>query len=41
VEKEYISKIESDPDNDELIEKLWQEYRKLYERYLSKNTEGR
>lgn len=41
MEKKYIRKINENPENDEVIEELWQEYRKLYEHYLSKAKEER
>lgn len=37
LEKEYMRKLGTDPDDENLIFELWQNYRTHYERYLSKN----
>lgn len=41
MEKEYMGELESQPDNEELILKLWQKYKKTYERYLVRNSQER
>lgn len=41
MEKEFINSLKSQPENDELILKLWQKYRNGYERYLVRNSQER